>query len=75
MHLAKGEVVVATVTDHIIPHKGNWNAFVTGELQSLCLDCHISKKKEDETRGYIRDIGLDGWPIDPRHPVYGGKGR
>ena len=24
---------------------------------------------EDEQRGFRKDIGEDGWPIDPRHPV------
>jgi hypothetical protein len=21
-------------------------------------------------RGFRPDVGLDGWPLDPRHPVY-----
>jgi hypothetical protein len=21
-------------------------------------------------RGYLPDVGSDGWPLDPRHPVY-----
>jgi hypothetical protein len=23
-----------------------------------------------ETRGYDCAIGIDGWPLDPRHPIY-----
>jgi 5-methylcytosine-specific restriction protein A len=68
--LRQNLVVPATVVDHVIPHRGNWNSFMTGELQSLCEDCHNSAKKLEEGRGYTCDIGVDGWPIDPKHPVY-----
>lgn len=33
----------ATVADHITDHKGNWEAFVGGELRSLCHRCHSRK--------------------------------
>jgi len=51
-----------------VPHRGDWNAFVTGKLQSLCEACHNSAKKQIELRGYRCDIGLDGFPTDPNHP-------
>ena len=44
-------------------------ATVGGELQSLCQHCHSSRKKQQETHGYQRDIGADGWPTDPNHPA------
>jgi 5-methylcytosine-specific restriction protein A len=65
--LKQGKVVPATVADHIEPHGGDWNKFRTGELQSLCVDCHQPKWAEDR-RGYSRQIGDDGYPVDPRHP-------
>jgi hypothetical protein len=34
--LERGIVTAANSVDHVTPHRGNWNAFVTGELQSLC---------------------------------------
>jgi hypothetical protein len=68
--LDRGRVTRARIADHIIPHKGDWNAFVTGALQSLCHDCHNSTKRTQETRGYSPEIGPDGWPVDPRHPAY-----
>jgi len=68
--LADGKVEPATVADHIEPHHGNANAFWLGKLQSLCRHWHESRKKFVERRGYDKAIGLDGWPIDPRHPVY-----
>ena len=72
---AKGLVTIATVADHVVPHRGNWNLFRLGDLQSLCKHCHDSVKKYDEQpaairRGYRSDIGPDGWPLDPKHPAY-----
>lgn len=69
MCMAKGLVVPATIADHVTPHRGDWNAFMFGELQSLCVSCHEGAKKEQEHRGYRTDIGLDGWPLDPHHPA------
>lgn len=67
---ARGIVVPATVVDHVIPHKGDWTAFVGGRLQSLCRPCHDGAKRVIELRGYSTEIGLDGWPTDPKHPAY-----
>jgi len=65
--------VVATQVDHIVPHRGDWNAFRLGALQSLCASCH-GHKKFAEAHGFDRAIGADGMPLDPRHPFYtGGK--
>jgi 5-methylcytosine-specific restriction endonuclease McrA len=66
--LERGIVTAANVVDHVTPHRGNWNAFVTGELQSLCEPCHKSAKRQIEIRGYRIDTGLDGLPTDPNHP-------
>ncbi len=66
----KGLVVPASIVDHIIPHKGNWDAFVLGKLQSLCKLCHDRDKRMIELRGYSVEIGTDGYPVDPRHPAY-----
>jgi hypothetical protein len=66
-------VAAATVVDHIQPHHGDWSQFLIGGPQSLCADCHNSSKKFVESRGYDSDIGLDGWPIDPRHPCRKGR--
>jgi len=66
--LERGIVTAANVVDHVTPHRGDWNAFVTGELQSLCEPCHRSAKRQIELRGYCTDIGLDGLPTDPNHP-------
>ena len=69
MCLARKVVTPATVADHITPHHGDHQLFYFGELQSLCQHCHSSRKKQQETHGYQRDIGADGWPTDPNHPA------
>jgi len=69
MCLALGRVVPATVADHVKPHRGDWNEFLCGPLQSLCFNCHNSKKRADEDRGYSRELAPDGWPLDPNHPA------
>jgi 5-methylcytosine-specific restriction protein A len=67
---AKGRVTQATTVDHIVAHKGNWLLF-TGyhNTQSLCTSCHSSHKQSEERIGYNKEIGLDGWPVDPNHPA------
>jgi 5-methylcytosine-specific restriction enzyme A len=69
MCLAHGRVTRATVADHVIAHKGNYDLFWHGKLQSLCTIHHNSTKKQIETIGYSRHIGTDGWPTDPNHPA------
>lgn len=70
MCLPLGKITRAEIADHVIEHEGDWNAFWTGELQSLCTPCHNSRKRLLKERGYDPEIGLDGWPVDKRHPVY-----
>lgn len=65
--LKANRVTAATIADHNPPHKGDWNKFRLGPLQSLCADCH-NRKWADDHHGYSCDIGDDGLPIDPRHP-------
>jgi hypothetical protein len=72
--LERGQVVPANVADHVVPHRGDHALFWNGRLQSLCSPCHDSRKKIEEFHGYATDIGIDGWPIDHRHPVYGRRG-
>ena len=65
-----GKATLASVADHVVPHYGNVNLFYLGELQSLCRFHHNSSKKSDEARGYSSHVDGDGWPTDPRHPLY-----
>jgi 5-methylcytosine-specific restriction protein A len=67
----RGLLAAATVVDHVIPHKGDINRFWLGPFQSLCATCHNADKHVQELHGFSDRIGQDGWPVDPRHPVYG----
>jgi len=65
MCMARGLVVVASVADHVTPHNGNWNLFLTGKLQSLCASCHSGSKRRIDLGKQPRPyIGEDGWPIE-----------
>jgi hypothetical protein len=68
--LARGRVEPATVADHIQDHKGNWNEFLLGQLQSLCASCHAQKPGG---RGYSDEVGPDGYPVDVNHPFNVGR--
>jgi 5-methylcytosine-specific restriction endonuclease McrA len=65
--------VIATVADHVVPHKGNEQLFWFGELQGLCRRHHNVSKQQLETKGYTDDISPSGWPCDPNHPANTGK--
>jgi hypothetical protein len=65
--LARGRVVRADYVIHVCPHHGEWAAFISGELVSLCRQCH-GMKWADDYREFSDAVGLDGYPLDPRHP-------
>lgn len=65
----QGRITPATIADHHPPHGGDYNEFILGPLQSLCADCHKGKWAQDK-RGYSLDIGVDGYPLDSKHPFY-----
>jgi len=69
----QGVVRPATVVDHVEPHRGDYNKFRLGALQSLCLDHHVGAKHVEELRGYSTAIGIDGMPVDSRHPAWCGR--
>jgi 5-methylcytosine-specific restriction protein A len=66
---AAGDVVAATVADHIQPHRGDAELFWNGELQSLCGPCHSQAKQMIEARGYHDRCDAAGYPIDLKHPA------
>ena len=43
---------------------------ILAPFMSLCKRCHDFTTRMVETRGFRRDIELDGWPLDFNHPVY-----
>ena len=72
---AIGVIELATVTDHIIAHKGDMVLFWDSKnWQPLCATCHNRKTaREDGGMGNngsskpAADCGIDGVPVDPRH--------
>jgi len=67
---ARGLVTVATIADHVSSHRGDWNAFLLGELQSLCADCHNRLKQRLTLDGFCAtSLDRNGWPLDLRHPA------
>lgn len=43
-HLRRGRLVVASVVDHVRPHRGNYERFWDdSNWQSLCKECHDKK--------------------------------
>jgi 5-methylcytosine-specific restriction enzyme A len=68
MCLEHSVVMAAEVADHIEPHHGNAQLFWYGPLQSLCTHHHNASKQQLETKGFVDDIGTDGFPVDPNHP-------
>jgi hypothetical protein len=73
MCLKMGHVTVATVCDHVEQHRGDWDLFIRGDVQSLCRPHHSSTKQREERRGYSIGVGADGYPLDPGHAWNGGR--
>jgi 5-methylcytosine-specific restriction enzyme A len=70
----RGMTVVATIVDHKIPHKGDYDLFWNQDnWQSLCASCHSGVKRIQENHGYSQQCGVDGVPIDAGHPWNKGK--
>lgn len=61
---AAGRVELATVVDHVVPHRGDQTLFWdTNNWQPLCKPCHDSDKQSVERGGSGRRVvGLDGLP-------------
>ena len=75
-----GRLTVARCVDHIVPHKGDQLLFFdAGNWQSLCLNCHNSRKQCIERRGYDSTPNADGYPptraIHSTNHKDGGEGK
>jgi hypothetical protein len=53
-YLGRGHVTAANVVDRVEPHRGDWTAFCTRKLQSLCEPCYKPTKRQIELRGCAR---------------------
>lgn len=62
-----GRSTPANVCDHITPHRGDWELFISGPFQSLCQPCHNRFKQiEERAARTVAAIGTDGWPVTDR---------
>ena len=66
-------VTLASVVDHIIPHKGDQTLFWdTSNWQGLCKTHHDSTKHMQE-HGRVVGCDANGIPTDPAHPWNTGR--
>lgn len=67
LHEQLGQIVSATLVDHIVPHRGDQELFWDkANWQGLCKTCHDSVKQRIERTG---EYGCDanGIPNDSKH--------
>lgn len=60
------------VVDHHPAHGGDYMAFFTGPVRTLCKHHHDGQAQADEVRGFSTEVGEDGWPVDPMSPALTG---
>ncbi|MBY3386393.1 HNH endonuclease [Rhizobium laguerreae] len=62
-------VTEATVVNHRLPFKGNWQMFIDpSNHESTCEPHHNSLIQREERRGHVIGCDVDGRPLDPHHP-------
>ena len=65
---AQARTTLATVVDHVVPHRGDPVLFFDpANWQPLCRPCHDGAKQEQEKSGTIRGCDISGRPLDPNH--------
>ena len=68
MCTAAGRTSLATVTDHVEPHRGDPEKFWDeANWAALCKPCHDGAKQELEKSGTLRGCDVHGVPLDPGH--------
>jgi hypothetical protein len=76
---ARGRIVEANTVDHSKAVAAGGDPFppLSG-LMSMCHACHNTKTNAVDRAGgkgvRFKGCDADGFPIDPQHPAYGGKG-
>ena len=58
-----GVFTVATVADHVTPHRGDARLFWFGKLQSLCASHHSRDKQLEELGRPLTGVDETGWPL------------
>jgi 5-methylcytosine-specific restriction endonuclease McrA len=64
----QGRRMLASVVDHIVPHRGDQEKFWDkANHAALCANCHNSYKQRLEKSGRIVGCDVSGRPTDPNH--------
>lgn len=63
-HLRRGKVVAATVANHRTPHRGNWELFISGPLESVCDPCHNGEVQAEERQAARASARRQGAALD-----------
>lgn len=66
IHKGENKAYLATVADHVEPHRGDKHKFFNGKLQSLTAVCHNSIKQQIENTGTFKGVDDQGNPLDER---------
>lgn len=66
--MCKPILTLATVCDHVTPHRGDETLFWSGPFASLCARHHNSDKQSAEKLGFTKAVDASGMPVDPSHP-------
>lgn len=66
IHAAQGRAVPAKHVDHIVPINKGGEALDYDNTQSLCLECHTLKTREDEGASVKWGCDASGAPLSPR---------
>lgn len=53
-HRKRGQLVKADTVNHIEPHRGDWQKFVSGPFESLCSTCHNADVQREERAAEAR---------------------
>jgi len=62
--LRQGYVEAATVVHHTRAHKGDWRAFCSRDLESLCKECHdLHTANVERSNKNMPRFDADGWPL------------
>lgn len=63
-------MTLAVDVNHKHRHNGDPILFFDPDnLESLCTHHHRSEVQQEEAIGYSARVGIDGYPIDPKHPA------
>jgi 5-methylcytosine-specific restriction endonuclease McrA len=67
--LRQGRERIATLVDHVVPHRGDRALFWDRDnWQPLCKPCHDAVKQREERTGRREGCDVNGLPLDQGHP-------